>query len=139
MIKIHGLASWLGCDDRVSSKSHVDTFSGAAIASLGAEHNHVQQGGSLTGLAIVGINIAIIKTHGTSGNFIGVRVILAAWFTDVVETIVFTVFALNSLTIIISSTDSSKSLIAVSISLTFVWDFLASIGVRVTEVSGITV
>ena len=62
---------------------------------------------------------------------------ISTWFTDVVETIGFTVFALNSLTIIISSTDSSKSLIAVSISLTFVWNFLASIGIRVTEVSGL--
>ena len=100
----------------------------------------------------MGIDIAIVKTNWTSGNLIRVRVILAAsrkdgkdiinivlhtWFTDVVETIGFTVFALNSLTIIISSTDSSKSLIAVSISLTLVWDFLASISVRVTEVSGL--
>jgi len=139
MIKIHSLTPWLGSNDRVSSEGHVDTFSGAAFTSLGAEHNLGQQGGSLTGLAVVGINIAIIKTHGTSWNIIGVRVILAAWFTDVVETIGFTVLALNSLTIIISGTDSSQSLIAVGISLTLVRDFLASIGVRVTEISSITV
>jgi len=139
MIKVHCLTPWLGSDDRVSSEGHVDTFSSAAIASLGVEHNLGQQGGSLTGLAIVGINIAIIKTHGTSGNIIGVRVILAAWFTDVVETIGFTVLALNSLTIIISGTDSSQSLIAVGISLTLVRDLLASIGVRVTEISSIAV
>ena len=59
------------------------------------------------------------------------------WFTDVVETIGFTVLALNSLTIIISGTDSSQSLIAVGISLTLVRDLLASIGVRVTEISGL--
>ena len=100
----------------------------------------------------MGIDIAIVKTDWTSGNLIRVRVILAAsrkdgkdiinivlhtWFTDVVETIGFTVLALNSLTIIISGTDSSQSLIAVGISLTLVRDLLASIGVRVTEISSL--
>ena len=79
VIEIHGLASWLGSNDRVSSEGHVDTFSSAAFTSLRAEHNLGQPGGITAGsLAVVGFNIAVIKTHGTSGNIIGVRVILAA-------------------------------------------------------------
>jgi len=93
----------------------------------------------LTGLAVVSVHIAIWLINWTSGNLTGARVILAAWLTDVVETIGLAIFALNSLTILVSGTDSSKSLITVGIGLAFVWDFLASIGVRVTEVSGITV
>ena len=100
----------------------------------------------------MGIDIAIVKTDWTSGNLIRVRVILAAsrkggkdiinivlhtWFADVVETIGLTVFALNSLTIFVSGTDPSQALITVGISLTLVWDLLASIGVRVTEVSSL--
>ena len=64
-------------------------------------------------------------------------VIGSTWFTDIVETIGLTIFALYSLTIVISGTDSSESLITVGIGLTLVWDLLASIGVRVTEVSGL--
>jgi len=90
-------------------------------------------------LAVVGVDIAIIETDWTSWNLVGVRVILAAWFADIVETIGLTIFALYSLTIVISGTDSSESLITVGIGLTLVWDLLASIGVRVTEVSGIAV
>ena len=100
----------------------------------------------------MGIDIAIVKTDRTSGNLIRVRVILAAsrkdgkdiinivlhtWFADVVETIGITIFALNSLTISISGTNSSESLITVRISLALVGDFLASICVRVTEVSSL--
>ena len=62
---------------------------------------------------------------------------LSTWFTDIVETIGLTIFALNSLAIIVSGTDPSQSLITVGISLALVWDFLASIGVRVTEVSSL--
>jgi len=87
----------------------------------------------------VGIDIAIVKTDRTSGNLIRVRVILAAWFADVVETIGLTIFALNSLTISISGTNSSESLITVRISLALVGDFLASICVRVTEVASVAV
>jgi len=93
----------------------------------------------LASLAVVGVDIAIIETDWTSWNLVGVRVILAAWFADIVETIGLTIFALYSLTIVISGTDSSESLITVGIGLTLVWDLLASIGVRVTEVSGIAV
>ena len=64
-------------------------------------------------------------------------VISSTWFTDIVETIGLAIFALYSLTIVISGTDSSESLITVGIGLTLVWDLLASIGVRVTEVSGL--
>ena len=64
-------------------------------------------------------------------------VISSTWFADIVETIGLTIFALYSLTIVISGTDSSESLITVGIGLTLVWDLLASIGVRVTEVSGL--
>ena len=64
-------------------------------------------------------------------------VISSTWFADIVETIGLAIFALYSLTIVISGTDSSESLITVGISLTLVWDLLASIGVRVTEVSGL--
>ena len=64
-------------------------------------------------------------------------VIGSTWFADIVETIGLTIFALYSLTIVISGTDSSESLITVGIGLTLVWDLLASIGVRVTEVSGL--
>jgi len=93
----------------------------------------------LASLAVVGVDIAIIETDWTSWNLVGVRVILAAWFADIVETIGLAIFALYSLTIVISGTDSSESLITVGIGLTLVWDLLASIGVRVTEVSGIAV
>ena len=64
-------------------------------------------------------------------------VISSTWFADIVETIGLAIFALYSLTIVISGTDSSESLITVGISLTLVWDLLTSIGVRVTEVSGL--
>ena len=95
-------------------------------------------------MAVVGIDIAIVKTDRTSGNLIRVRVILAAsrkdgkdiinivlhtWFTDVVETIRLTIFALNKLAIIVSGTDSSQSFITVGISLALVRDFLTSIGI----------
>ena len=153
MIEVHCLAPRLWCNDRVSCEGHVDTFCSAAITSLGVEHNHGQQCGcACGGLAVVGIDIAIVKTDWTSGNLIRVRVILAAsrkdgkdiinivlhtWFADIVETIGVTVFALNSLTISISGTNSSESLITVRISLALVGDFLASICVRVTEVSSL--
>jgi len=78
MIEVHSLASWLRCDDGVSSQSHVDSLSSTAFTSLGAEHYLAQQGGALTGLAVVGIHIAIVQTNWTSGNLTGVRVILAA-------------------------------------------------------------
>ena len=72
-------------------------------------------------------------------NVIGIvlLVISSTWFADIVETIGLTIFALNSLTIVISGTDTSESLITVGIGLTLVWDLLASIGVGVTEVSGL--
>ena len=78
MIEVHCLAPWLRCNDGVSSQSHVDAFFSAAVTSLRVEHNHGQQGGALAGLAVVGIHIAIIETNRTSGNLVGVRVILAA-------------------------------------------------------------
>ena len=65
---------------------------------------------------------------------IDIDIVLSTWFTDVVETIGLTIFALNSLPIIVSGTDSSQSFITVGISLALVWDFLTSIGIRVTEV-----
>ena len=68
---------------------------------------------------------------------IDIDIVISTWFTDVVQTIGLTIFALNCLAIIVSGTDSSQSLITVGISLALVWDFLASIGVRVTEVSGL--
>ena len=64
-------------------------------------------------------------------------IFVLTWFTDIVETVGLTIFALYSLSISISGTDSSESLITVSISLALVRDFLASIGVRVTEVSSL--
>jgi len=139
MIEVHCLAPWLGCVDGVPGQSHVDPFTSTAITALRAEHNLGQQGGPSTVLAVVSVNIAIVQTMRASGNLTGVRVILAAWFTHVVETIGLTVFALNSLTIFVSGTDPSQSLITVGISLALVWDLLASIGVRVTEVSSIAV
>ena len=68
---------------------------------------------------------------------IDIDIVLSTWFTHVVETIGLTIFALNSLTIFVSGTDPSQSLITVGISLTLVWDLLASIAVRVTEVSSL--
>ena len=72
-------------------------------------------------------------------NVIGIvlLVISSTWFADIVETIGLTIFALYGLTIVISGTDTSESLITVGIGLTLVWDLLTSIGVRVTEVSGL--
>ena len=64
-------------------------------------------------------------------------IVISTWFADVIETVGLTIFALYSLSISICGTDSSESLITVSISLALVWDFLASIGVRVTEVSSL--
>ena len=64
-------------------------------------------------------------------------IVISTWFADVIETVGLTIFALYSLSISISGTDSGESLITVSISLALVWDFLASIGVRVTEVSSL--
>ena len=64
-------------------------------------------------------------------------IFVLTWFTDIVETVGLTIFALYSLSISISGTDSGESLITVSISLALVWDFLASIGVRATEVSSL--
>ena len=78
MIKVHCLTPWLRCDDGVPSQSHVDTLTSTAITSLGVEHNLGQQGGALTGLAVVSVHIAIIQTNWTSGNLTGARVILAA-------------------------------------------------------------
>ena len=66
-----------------------------------------------------------------------IDIVISTWFTDVVETIGLTIFALNKLAIIVSGTDSSQSFITVGISLALVRDFLTSIGVRVTEVSGL--
>ena len=63
-----------------------------------------------------------------------IDIVLSTWFTDIVETIGLTIFALNSLAIIVKGTDSSQSFITVGISLALVRDFLASIGIRVTEV-----
>ena len=68
---------------------------------------------------------------------IDIDIVLSTWFTHVVETIGLTIFALNSRSILVSGTDPSQSLITVGISLTLVWDLLASIGVRVTEVSSL--
>ena len=68
---------------------------------------------------------------------IDIDIVLSTWFTHVVETIGLTIFALNKTTILVSGTDPSQSLITVGISLTLVWDLLASIGVRVTEVSSL--
>ena len=68
---------------------------------------------------------------------IDIDIVLSTWFTHVVETIGLTIFTLNSLTFFVSGTDPSQSLITVGISLTLVWDLLASIGVRVTEVSSL--
>ena len=65
---------------------------------------------------------------------IDIDIVISTWFTDVVQTIGITIFALNSLSIIVSGTDSSQSLITVGISLALVRDFLASMGVSVTEV-----
>ena len=48
-------------------------------------------------------------------------VISSTWFADIVETIGLTIFALYSLTIVISGTDSSESLITVGISLALDW------------------
>ena len=68
---------------------------------------------------------------------ITINIALSTWLTDVVETIGLTIFALNKLAFIVKGTDSSQSFITVGISLALVRDFLASIGVRVTEVSGL--
>ena len=68
---------------------------------------------------------------------IDIDIVLSTWFTHVVETIGLTIFALNKTTILVSGTDPSQSLITVGISLTLVWDLLASIGFRVTEVSSL--
>ena len=68
---------------------------------------------------------------------IDIDIVISTWFTHVVETIGLTIFALNKTTILVSGTDSSQALITVGISLTLVWDLLASIGVRVTEVSSL--
>ena len=78
MIEVHSLAPWLRCNDGVSRQSHVDSLSGTSFTPLGAEHYLGQQGGALTGLAVVGIHIAVIQTKWTSGNLTGVRVVLAA-------------------------------------------------------------
>ena len=68
---------------------------------------------------------------------IDIDIVISTWFTDVVQTIGLTILAVNHRAIIVSGTDSSQSLITVGISLALVWDFLASIGVRVTEVSSL--
>ena len=59
------------------------------------------------------------------------------WFADIVETIGFTVFTINSLTILIKTTDSgeSSSSIAVSVSLTLVRDRVTGMSVQVAEIS----
>jgi len=67
-------------------------------------------------LAVVGVNVTNIETNGTSGDFVGPRVILASWFTDIVETVGLTIFTFNKLTIIISSTDTSESFVTVGVS-----------------------
>ena len=68
---------------------------------------------------------------------ITINIALSTWLTHIPETIRLTIFALNSLAIFVRGTDAGQSLIAVSIGLTFVGDFLASIGVGVTEVSSL--
>jgi len=127
MVKIHGLTSWLRVNDRVTHQSHVDSFLSASITSLGGEDNLGEQSRPTVCLAIVSVDIAFIKTVRTSGYFRGSGVILASWFADIVETIGFTVFTINSLTILIKTTDSGESNITVSVSLTFVGDFLTGI------------
>ena len=78
MVKIHGLTSWLRVNDRVTHQSHVDSFLSASITSLGGEDNLRKHRTTTVGLAIMGVNIAIIKTNRTSGYFRGSGVILAS-------------------------------------------------------------
>ena len=66
-------------------------------------------------------------------------VISSTWFADIVETIGLAIFALNKSTILVSGTDSSQSLITVSISLTLVVTGAGAVHVAVTSTALITV